>query len=118
MTTLAAERNVEIDPERNRCSRAVQRGLRLAGDRLVGPDRERRIVGDEIAPYLGFSRRYGSQRNRLTCSGHYGTQGTIEIGFMVVISIPDDYIKFHHSARLSPLPQPIPRTSSPEGTTA
>src|SRR6185295_17713073 len=55
MTALPAERNVEVQPERNRrVGRRRQRGTRVAFDGLRRPDRKRRICGNEVTADIGL----------------------------------------------------------------
>ncbi len=70
MTTLAAERHVEIQAKRDRRRAGVQRGNGIAIDGVLRPDGERRVVRDEIAADLGFVDRRGR------CGFHKRAQGS------------------------------------------
>ena len=61
MAALPAERDVQVQPQRHPAGAASQRREGVARDGLAGPDRKRRVVGDEIAADFGLGDR-GSVR--------------------------------------------------------
>ena len=79
MTTLAAERNVQVQAKRHTGRRRGERRPGLAVHGFGGPDRERRVIRDEIAADLGLldlGGRMGHPPTILTGPSHRLPAGT------------------------------------------